>query len=469
MQLKYPRIAISALRGGSGKTITSIGLIRGWLNKGITIASFKKGPDFIDAAWLREASGRPCYNLDTFLMKENTVLNSFSKRAQGAEVSVIEGNRGLYDGMDVKGSHSTANLAKLLDVPLILVIDCTKVTRTVAALVLGCQKMDPELRIKGVILNQIAGDRHASIIRSSIEQNCRIPVLGEIPKLKDFPFKERHMGLTPPAEHQSIEGALKICAEIGENYLDLDGLWEVASEASYLEYSEGREETGKKKSSPSIRIGVIKDSAFQFYYPENLEELEKNGGCIVEINTLRDRELPPVDALYIGGGFPETHIEELAANTSFRHSLHEAVEDSLPVYAECGGAMYLGESVRIQNKTFPMAGVFPVVFTLAEKPRGHGYTILRSDITNPYFKTGSTIRGHEFHYSRIEKWKKNQVCLTFEVKRGYGFDGKRDGLCYKNVLSTYTHIHALGEKRWAPALVRQAELYKSNSSKANLA
>ncbi|MBW1679808.1 MAG: AAA family ATPase, partial [Deltaproteobacteria bacterium] len=220
--------------------------------------------------------------------------------------------------MDVKGSHSTASLAKLLDVPLILVIDCTKVTRTVAALVLGCQKMDPELRIKGVILNQIAGDRHASIIRSSIEQNCRIPVLGEIPKLKDFPFKERHMGLTPPAEHQSIANALKNCAEIGENYLDLDALWEVASEASYLEYSEGREETGKKKSPPSIRIGVIKDSAFQFYYPENLEELEKNGGCIVEINTLQDSELPPVDALYIGGGFPETHIEELAANTSFR-------------------------------------------------------------------------------------------------------------------------------------------------------
>lgn len=467
MQLKLPRLALSALRGGSGKTIVSIGLIRGWQKKGLSIATFKKGPDFIDAAWLKEASGSPCYNLDTFLMEKKTVIHSFIGRAQGADGSLIEGNRGLYDGMDLKGSHSTANLAKLLDAPLVLIIDCTKVTRTVAALVLGCQKMDLKLKIRGVILNQIAGNRHASIIRSSIEQNCQIPVLGEIPKLKDFPFRERHLGLIPPQEHKGVKEALKVCTEIGEKYLDLDRLWEVASKAPDLRVSHDNEEIHEKRGLPSLRIGVIKDSAFQFYYPENLEELERNGGSIVEISALQDKALPPVDGLYMGGGFPETHIENLAANISFRRSLRKAVEDGLPVYAECGGAMYLGESVRIQNKLYPMASIFPVVFGLEKKPCGHGYTILKSETPNPFFRLGSIIRGHEFHYSKVEYWKQDQLSLTFKVERGFGFDGRRDGLCYKNVLSTYTHIHALGEKRWAGALVRKAQQYKDNILRSN--
>ena len=462
MHLTCPRIILSALRGGSGKTIVTLALMAGWSKKGLGIAPFKKGPDFIDAAWLKEVSGRSCYNLDTFLMEEKTVLSSFAKRTQGADGAVIEGNRGLYDGMDTQGSHSTASLAKLLDVPVILVIYCTKATRTVAALVLGCQKMDPALKIEGVILNQIAGSRHAGVIRSSIEENCKIPVLGEIPKLKDSPFDERHLGLTPPAEHRRKDDALSFCNEIGEKYLDLEGLWKVAREAPPLSLPEEGEDINRREVAPSVRIGVVKDSAFQFYYPENLEELENKGGSLVEINALRDKGLPSVDCLYIGGGFPETHLEELAANRSFRQSLREAVDDNLPVYAECGGAMYLGESVRIQNKTYPMADVFSVVFTLEEKPCGHGYTVLRSDIANPYFETGVTIRGHEFHYSRVEEWKGDKIPFAFEVKRGFGFDGRRDGLVYKNVLSTYTHIHSLGERRWAGALIRRAQLHKEN-------
>jgi len=462
MHLNIPRIVIGAFRGGSGKTIASIAVICGWRKKGFSLTAFKKGPDFIDSAWLKEATGQPCYNLDTFLMAEKTVVQSFIQRTRGETGAVIEGNRGLFDGVDEKGSHSTASLAKLLKTPLILVIDCTKATRTIAALVLGCQKMDPQLKIKGLILNQIAGNRHASIIRSSIEQECRIPVLGEIPKLKDLPFPERHLGLVPPPEHHKREAALKFCTEIGEKHLDLDCLWEVASKAPHLKISSYNEGACKKKSPSLVRIGVIKDSAFQFYYPENLEELERRGGKIIEINALQDKALPLVDGLYIGGGFPETNIEGLAANTNFRRSLQQAVEDGLPVYAECGGAMYLGKSVHVQNKFFPMAGIFPVVFNVDEKPWGHGYTILKTDAHNPFFKFGSVIRGHEFHYSKVEEWKEDQISLAFKVKRGFGFNGKRDGLCYKNVLSTYTHIHALGERRWASALIRKAESYKNN-------
>jgi len=462
MHAAFPRIILGALRGGAGKTVVSLSLIAGWSRKGLRIAPFKKGPDFIDAAWLKEASGRPCYNLDTFLMGRETALSSFANRVRGADGAVIEGNRGLYDGMDIQGSHSTASLAKLLDVPVILVIDCTKATRTVAALVLGCQKMDPDLKIRGIILNQIAGRRHAEVTRSSVEDTCQLPVLGEIPRLTDSPFDERHLGLIPPPEHRRKEDAFGFCKEIGDRYLDLDGLWNVAREAPPLPPPESDEAFNRNEIAPSVRIGVVKDSAFQFYYPDNLEELEQKGASLVEVSALRDRCLPSVDCLYIGGGFPETHLEELAANSSFLRSLREAVDNDFPVYAECGGAMYLGQSVRIHNKTYPMANVFPVVFTLEERPCGHGYTVLLSDRENPYFETGVTLRGHEFHYSRVAEWKEKQIPFAFKVKRGVGFDGKRDGLVHKNVLSLYTHIHSLGERRWAGALIRRAQLQREN-------
>ena len=466
MAVQIPRIVVSGLRGGLGKTVVTLGLIRGWKKKGLSIAPFKKGPDFIDASWLREAAGRPCYNLDTFLIDEPTVLASFVTRAQGVDGAIVEGNRGLFDGMDIYGSHSTANLAKLLRSPLILVIDCTKTTRTAAALVLGCQQMDQGVDIKGVVLNQIAGSRHAHIVRSTIEQNCNIPILGEIPKLGDFPLQERHMGLTPPQEHRRLADALSIADKIAEKYLDLDKVWEVAGTAPDLEAQALHNDFADKGAAQSVRIGVVRDSAFQFYYPENLEALERCGAEIMEISALDDAELPHVDALYIGGGFPETHAELLSQNSSFRNSVNQAAEKGMPIYAECGGAIYLGEQVSINAKIYPMVGVFPVDFSLEKKPQGHGYTIVQADTPNPFFKTGTTIRGHEFHYSKISHWRSDQIALTFAVKRGNGFDGKRDGLCYKNVLSTYTHVHALGERRWAEALVGQAVLYRKGALSA---
>jgi len=462
MERNPPRLIIGALRGGTGKTIVSLAIISGWRNKGLVIAPFKKGPDFIDAAWLAGAAGQACYNLDTFLMDKNTVLKSFLSRTEGKAGAVIEGNRGIYDGVDEKGTHSTATLAKLLKAPVILVVDATKATRTLAALILGCQKMDPRLEIKGIILNKIGGNRHRKIICSSIEKTCRIPILGEVPKLKEVPFLERQLGLVPPAENSQKEKSLEFCKEIGLKYLDLDGLWRVATLTSGLSASLTEKEEEKKIVDSSVRIGVINDAAFHFYYPENIEELEKRGGKIIGINALEDRELPSIDGLYIGGGFPEVKIEELAANRSFRASLLKAIENGLPVYAECGGAMYLGESIYTRNKFFPMTGIFPVIFGVDEKPWGHGYTILKSDAPNPFFKIGSVIRGHEFHYSRVLKWEKNLTPSVFKVERGFGLDGKRDGLCYKNVLSSYTHIHALGEKRWATALIKKAEWYKNN-------
>jgi len=465
MIVDRPRIVFSALRGNSGKTFLTVGVGACLRHRGKVVSPFKKGPDYIDAAWLEIATGRPCYNLDLFLMEREGLSSSFSTHVQQTDGALVEGNRGLFDGMDREGSYSTAELAKLLQAPVILVVDCSMATRTVAAMILGCQHFDPQVAIKGVILNRIGGTRHESIVRSAIEDRCGVAVLGAVPKIKGGVFPERHMGLVPPREHPGAARAVDEAARIVDRYVDVDRLWGIAQEAPAVYFDDLDRREGEQFVCPSRqpRIGFIRDSAFWFYYPDNLEVLEKLGASLVECSALNDRELPPVDALYIGGGFPETHAASLAANAGFRKSLREAVETGLPVYAECGGLMYLGKELIVEEKTFPMAGVFPLRFVLDGSPQGHGYTILEVDTPNPYFPTGEILHGHEFHYSHIPDWEDGRFTLAFNVRRGQGIHGRRDGLCYKNVLATYSHLHAMGAKGWAEALWEQAISYNQRN------
>ncbi|HCC68308.1 MAG TPA: cobyrinic acid a,c-diamide synthase [Nitrospiraceae bacterium] len=471
-----PRVVIAGPSGGCGKTILSIALIAAWRKKGFKVVPFKKGPDYIDASWLASAAGQPCYNLDPFLIGKEQLLCSFVEHAYGARIAVIEGNRGLYDGFDAEGTYSTAELAKLLQTPVIVVIDCTKVTRTASALILGLQKFDPTVEVKGIILNQVAGKRHESILRATINKYCNVPVLGVVPKLKEATLPERHMGLIPHQEHLGADKALDALRVIAEKYLDLDGIWKVANEAPLMPNVVGSQQLAppllpssiewerwerREAANSELRIGVIKDLAFQFYYPENLSELIKYGATLVEINALKDKELPEIDALYIGGGFPETHAIAIVENTNFSNSLRQDIEDGLPVYAECGGLMYLGESLVLENRIYPMAAVLPVVFGLEKRPQAHGYSIIEVDMHNPYFRTGTILKGHEFHYSSILEFKeKNGVYTAFKMKRGLGIIDKRDGLCYRNVLATYTHIHALGERKWVEGIISSATMYR---------
>ena len=482
--MDFPRIVIAALRGGSGKTILSLGVIAAWIRLGRSVAPFKKGPDYIDAGWLALAAGRPCYNLDTFMIKKERVLDSFLTHTLKNDIAVIEGNRGLYDGIDIEGSSSTAELAKLLKAPVILCIDCTKTTRTVAAVVSGCIRFDPDVKIKGVVLNRIAGSRHENILRKSIEYYCGIPVLGAVPKLGKQSFPERHMGLIPTSEHAWAKESIAAASQMASAYLDLDALAEVASckqpSIPFADYADLRRLSNHSihpsssnhpiihpfnKQSSSPRIGIIKDSAFQFYYPENIEALISAGAEPVFISPLSSNKIPPVDAIYIGGGFPETHAEKLAENVEFRKELKSLAEDGLPIYAECGGLMYLGETLITGKKSYPMAGVLPVVFGLSGRPQGHGYTIIKVKRENPYFKVGTELRGHEFHYSKVLEWKGDDNDLVFCMKRGRGLINKSDGLCYKNVLATYTHLHALGTPEWAEAMVSNAISCQKSKSK----
>lgn len=469
--MDFPRIVISALRGGAGKTTLSIGIIAAWKARGKSIAPFKKGPDYIDTGWLALAAGRPCYNLDTFLIEKEAVLSSFFTRTRQNDLAVIEGNRGLYDGIDIEGTTSTAELAKLLKAPVIISIDCRKTTRTTAAAVMGCMQFDAEVAIKGVILNRVAGNRHEQIIRKSIEYYCGIPVLGAVPRLKTHNFPERHMGLVPTSEHLWARQSITASSQMASRYLDLDALADVASAAAKISvFKDGQERVrgrsfDEKKPILNLKgrapkIGIIKDSAFQFYYPENIEALAAQGAELVFTSPLRDTRLPEVDALYIGGGFPETHAAELAENTAYNDAIRSLATDGLPIYAECGGLMYLGEALVLEEKAYPMTGVLPIIFGFSKKPQGHGYTVIAVDKANPYFAVGTELKGHEFHYSKVLKWRGDDSRMAFSMKRGAGFKNRKDGICYKNVLATYSHIHALGTPVWAQALVQQAVSYK---------
>jgi len=488
--IDIPGLVIAALRGGSGKTIFSVGIISALKNLGQTIAPFKKGPDYIDTGWLALAAGRPCYNLDTFLIKKEIVLHSFLSHILPNDIAIIEGNRGLYDGIDLEGTTSTAELAKLLDLPVILCINATKTTRTMAAVVSGCMQFDPDVKIKGVILNRVAGPRHENILRKSIEHFCGIPVIGAVPKLSNHNFPERHMGLVPTPEHDWAKESIDSMSQIASKHIDLDQLKEIACKSAGQSMEEGLDAAAKASISQdrpqnlNIRvhdsrldgqkpvagkdnqapvIGIIKDSAFQFYYPDNFEALVKEGAELIFISPLTSEDIPQVDAIYIGGGFPETHAKELAENTKFKQKLKSYAENGLPIYAECGGLMYLGEELILKGNSYPMVGVFPVSYSFSKKPKGHGYTIISVVRENPYFKTDTEIKGHEFHYSSVLKWRGDERNLAFSIKRGTGFINKKDGLCYKNVLATYIHIHALGTPSWAKSMVRNAIEYKECS------
>jgi cobyrinic acid a,c-diamide synthase len=462
MNRSCPRLIVAALRGGAGKTTLSVALTVAWQKRGIPVIPFKKGPDYIDAAWLARAAERPCYNLDTYLMGSEQVVRSFSYHAAEGAISLIEGNRGLFDGVNTEGQFSTAELAKLLNAPVILVVDCDKVTRTAAAMVMGCQTLDPEIDIRGVILNRVNGSRHANIIRQSIEEYAGLPVYGTVPRMTDIPFTQRHLGLIPPQEHDRIQMALTRAGVIAEDCLDMQGLLRVAESAlpwmvDAFPNPGGPDQRGEEP----VTIGVIKDNSFQFYYSDNIEALINKGAKIVQISALDENILPPVDTLYIGGGFPETQAKRLAENESFRLSLKAAAEAGLPIYAECGGFMYLGESLTVGDEHYPMVGALPVHFEMEKRPQGHGYTTLAVDRENPFFPIGTRISGHEFHYCRIISRKEDDIHTAFSVLKGTGMDGQRDGLCRKNILAGFTHLHALGTPEWAEALISTARRYRS--------
>lgn len=450
------------MKGGAGKTFLTVGLVAALRRRGYNPAVFKKGPDYIDAGWLGLAAGRSCSNLDSYLFDNETLLRSFVSRSVGHDLAIVEGNRGLFDGVDSEGSFSTGELAKLLAAPVVLIVDATKTTRTAAAMVLGCRVLDSGVNLKAVILNRVGGARHEKILRQSIEEATSVPVIGSVRKLPLENFPQRHLGLLPLYEHpKAAEFVVESCEVVGQS-VDLDRLTEIASNVSGIPYAlPARVLETTPDIYSGVRIGVLRDSAFQFYYPENLDALRSKGAQLVELSALEKRELPEVDGLYIGGGFPETHSERLAENLIFKSSLLRAVEKGLPVYAECGGLIYLSSELRVDENIYPMVGVFPMGAVMERKPQGHGYIQVQVTEANPFYPPGTTLTGHEFHYSYVTGGDKGDARYVFRVLRGHGMDGTRDGICFRNVLGTYVHVHALGTPAWAEGILRSAAEFRA--------
>jgi len=379
-------------------------------------------------------------------------VDSFARHADPQGLNLIEGNRGLYDGVDSRGTHSTAALARALSAPVILVVNAAKVTRTAAASVLGCRMLDPQLRIAGVVLNRIAGERHAAVLREAIEEVCAIPVLGALPRAGRALLPARHLGLVTPLECLGVAELERQILEFAEGRLDLEAIWNIAADvptpappAAFTRPRAGRR----------VPIGYLRDRAFSFYYPENLEALEAAGAELVPISSLLPNALPRgLRALYMGGGFPETHAGALASNTELLGGIRAAAAAGMPIWAECGGLMALSLAIRWSGDRWPMAGVLPFEVEVLARPQGHGYAVLRVDRSNPFFPEGTELRGHEFHYSRIAEGQPPSTACA--VLRGAGCFNGRDGVIAGNVWAGYTHLHATGTPAWAPALVRAA-------------
>ncbi len=463
--LHIPRLVLAGLSGGAGKTIVSLGLVRALVQSGLDVAPFKKGPDYIDAAWLGLSARRPASNLDPYLLDEDVLIALFAEKSRGADLSFTEGNRGLFDGKDAKGGFSTSRLARQLDAPVILTLDATKMTRTAAAIVHGCAAFEPGLKLAGVVCNRTAGERHRRVLRQSIEEYTDVPVLGLLPKLSDNPIPERHMGLISNREYAGQEAILDGLAQVMRDCCDLDKILQAARTAPDMAVAErSLWPTPQISGVQAPRIGYVLDAALWFYYQENLDALRRAGAELVPVSLLTREPWPRLDGLYLGGGFPETQAAALADNAATRERVRAASAAGMPIYAECGGFMYLCEELHVDDAIYPLAGVFPLATTLCARPQGLGYARATVVADNPFHPLGTTLLGHEFHYSRCLARSSytghgDKPAFVLEMQRGSGMLEGRDGILIGNTFAAYTHIHALGAPHWAPNFVRAARQY----------
>lgn len=459
VQLTMHRFLISAAHKSSGKTTLSIGIAAALRARGMTIQPFKKGPDYIDPLWLGQAAGRGCRNLDFFLSSHEEIKQQFA-HGHDVDVCLVEGNKGLYDGLALDGSNSNAALARLLDLPVILVLDARGQTRGIAPLILGYQAFEPQTRIAGLILNRLGGSRHESKLRAVVEHYTDVPVIGAVQENPQLAVVERHLGLMPANEAAQSDQTISAIAAQVARQVDLDRLLAV----SWTEVVLPPPPAIVIPQTPSVRIAIARDAAFGFYYTDDLDALVADGAELVPFDTLRDTHLPSCDALFIGGGFPESFLDALSANRNLRDDIRSAIENGLPTYAECGGLMYLAQSISWQGKTRPMVGAIPGEIFMHEKPVGRGYVLIEQTDRHPWCRPpcrpastdfSSSLQAHEFHYSEIRNLPAD-ADYAYTVKRGHGIDGRHDGLVRHNLLASYTHLRGTAGCDWPSRFIQFA-------------
>jgi cobyrinic acid a,c-diamide synthase len=417
-----PAVLIAGTHSGSGKTTVSLALMASLRRRGLAVQPFKVGPDFIDPSHHTAVCGRPSRNLDTFMMGHAGVRRSFQSAIQGASAAVVEGVMGLYDGMGATERGSSAEVARVLGIPVILVINVHGMSRSAAAIELGYCSFDPRVKIAGTILNQVGSERHLSMLKGSL----KLPILGALPREKRLETKSRHLGLVMGFEG---EHDLEALADLAEEHMDLDGILQLGVEP----FSRKEPEVSLEGK---VRIGVAQDEAFCFYYYDNLAVLRRRGAELVAFSPLCD-DLPEVDGLYLGGGYPELHVQLLERGRA-RQQIKRASQDGMPIYGECGGLMYLGQEMICGDDRFQMVGALPGATQMTKSIQGLGYVEAEVVRENPIVEMGK-ICGHEFHYSRMEVDR--DARFVYRLTRGRGISEGWDGLLEHSTLGGYLHAH----------------------------
>lgn len=446
----FPRFMISAAHKSSGKTVISTGLAAALHRAGDRVATFKKGPDYIDPMWLARATDGVCYNLDFNTMGPDRLRRFFASRAAPDGLTLVEANKGLFDGVRTDGADSNAELAKLLGLPVILVIDTTGMTRGIAPLLTGYRMFDGDVNIAGVILNKVGGVRHEAKLRNAVEQYTGIEVVGSVRRDDRLEIGERHLGLTTPAELAERDALIDAFAAAVDSSVDLDRVRAIAGSAAPIPPAP-RQAPAPVAGDP-LRIGVIRDAAFGFYYPDDLEAFETAGAELVFIDALSDTRLPQVDGLFIGGGFPEMRMDELSANAALRGEIRQALKNGLPCYAECGGLMYLCESIEFRGQSAPMVGLVPGRAVMHRRPQGRGYARFTASASHPWAPQGGEVQAHEFHYASVEGLPPDTV-FARDMVRGHGVDGRHDGIVRSNTLAGFVHLRNAPEYPWVDCFV----------------
>lgn len=452
---KTNAIIIAAASSGSGKTIFTLGLLEALRKRGIPVQPFKAGPDYIDPNLHRAVTGRPSYNLDTWIMGADGVRRTFRKKAKGA-YGVVEGVMGLYDGRDGKCEEgSTAHLSKVLRVPVLLLINAGKMARSAGAIIKGFEAYDPRVDIRWVVFNNVGSQKHFSILKDSLPKGTKVKVLGYLPKDDGLMLPSRHLGLVGKGDikEDKWKSFIDNASGIIEKHIDISCLIEGIPD-------EKQKAKRAEDSTSKVRIAVASDKAFLFYYEENLEILRSFGAEVVPFSPLKDKRLPEgISGIYLGGGYPELEAKRLEANGAMRQGIKEASNAGIPVYAECGGLMYLGESIETDGKIFKMAGVFPWASRMLPRRRSLGYREVRLKKGSPFYCDG-TIRGHEFHYSEI--YGPNPVKKAYAiVSGGEGLEG----YYLKNTLASYIHLHFAGNPGFADSFIKACEAFQRRKRK----
>ncbi len=452
---------LSAAHKSSGKTTLAIGLAAALRAKGLAVQPFKKGPDYIDPLWLTAAAGRPCVNLDFYTMTQEEIGNDFAAALQGADLGLIEGNKGLFDGLALDGGDSNAAMAALLKAPVILVLDTAGLTRGVAPLLQGYLNFEPKADIVGVILNKVGGARHEGKLRAVIEHYTGLPVLGAVARDPGLRIEERHLGLMPSNEAEQAEAKIRQLRDAVAGQVDTEAVLALARTAQRPAAAPA---AACGDAGQGLRVGYARDRAFGFYYPDDLQAIADAGARLIAVDMLREAALPELDGLFLGGGFPETAMHELAANASMRRSVRDYIEQGGVAYAECGGLMYLCKSIHWHEQQAEMVGVIDARAVMRERPVGRGYVRLRRTGDHPWpGACAEEAAAHEFHYSAVEGLPAD-TRFAFEVVRGHGVDGRRDGIVHKNLLANYTHLRNVGGYRWVERFLGRIRAVKSGAA-----